>query len=136
MIFPDAFIPIAEETGHIRQLTQWVIEETIREQQKLKAEGFDLPISINVSGRQLSDSSFAQWAISTVSTAKARLCFEITETGVIGDPEKALRIVNLFRDTGISISIDNYGAGLSSLSYLKQIPANELKIDKSFILSL
>lgn len=135
-ILPDAFIPIAEETGHIRQLTQWVVEEAIREQEKLKEAGFDLPISVNVSGRQLCDSSFAQWAISTVSMANAKLCFEITETAVFGDPAKALHIINLFRDTGISISIDDYGAGLSSLSYLKQIPANELKIDKSFILSL
>jgi len=55
---------------------------------------------------------------------------------VINDPEKALRIINLFRSTGIGVSIDDYGAGLSSLSYLKQIPANELKIDKSFILTL
>jgi diguanylate cyclase len=66
----------------------------------------------------------------------ARLCFEITETAVINDPEKALRIINLFRATGIGISIDDYGAGLSSLSYLKQIPANEMKTDKSFILTL
>jgi EAL domain-containing protein (putative c-di-GMP-specific phosphodiesterase class I) len=69
-------------------------------------------------------------------TDGARLCFEVTETAVINDPEKALRIDNLSRSSGISISIDDYGAGLSSLSYLKQIPANELKIDKSFILSM
>jgi EAL domain-containing protein (putative c-di-GMP-specific phosphodiesterase class I) len=69
-------------------------------------------------------------------TDGARLCFGITETAVINDPDKALRIINLFRSPGISISIDDYGADLSSLSYLKQIPANELKIDKSFILSM
>lgn len=135
-IFPDDFIQVAEETGHIRQLTEWVVSQAITDQQGLKRNGFDLPISVNVSGRQLNDESFALWAIGKVKSSGARLCFEITETAVISDPEKALRIINLFRATGIGISIDDYGAGLSSLSYLKQIPANELKIDKSFILTL
>jgi EAL domain-containing protein (putative c-di-GMP-specific phosphodiesterase class I)/GGDEF domain-containing protein len=135
-IFPDDFIPIAEETGHIRQLTEWVVTQAIEDQRILKLKGFDLPISVNVSGRQLNEESFALWAIGKVKFSGAKLCFEITETAVINDPEKALRIINLFRSTGIGISIDDYGAGLSSLSYLKQIPANELKIDKSFILTL
>jgi diguanylate cyclase len=135
-IFPDHFIPIAEETGHIRQLTEWVVSRAIEDQQMLKANGFDLPISVNISGRQLNEDSFALWALGKVKSSGARLCFEITETAVINDPEKALRIINLFRNSGIGISIDDYGAGLSSLSYLKQIPANELKIDKSFILSM
>lgn len=135
-IFPDEFIPVAEETGHIRQLTEWVVSQAIEDQRTLKLRGFDLPISVNVSGRQLNEESFALWAIGKVKSSGAKLCFEITETAVINDPEKALRIINLFRSTGIGISIDDYGAGLSSLSYLKQIPANELKIDKSFILTL
>jgi len=135
-IMPDDFTPVAEETGHIRQLTEWVVSQAIHDQAVLKMRGFDLPISVNVSGRQLNDESFALWAIGKVKSSGAKLCFEITETAVINDPEKALRIINLFRQTGIGISIDDYGAGLSSLSYLKQIPANELKIDKSFILTL
>lgn len=135
-IFPDEFIPVAEETGHIRQLTEWVVSQAIEDQRTLKLKGYDLPISVNVSGRQLNEESFALWAIGKVKSSGAKLCFEITETAVINDPEKALRIINLFRSTGIGISIDDYGAGLSSLSYLKQIPANELKIDKSFILTL
>lgn len=135
-IMPDSFIPVAEETGHIRQLTEWVVTRAILDQRTLKARGFDLPVSVNISGRQLNEDSFAMWAIGKVKAAGANLCFEITETAVINDPEKALRIINLLRATGIAISIDDYGAGLSSLSYLKQIPANELKIDKSFILKL
>jgi EAL domain-containing protein (putative c-di-GMP-specific phosphodiesterase class I) len=135
-IFPDNFIPIAEEIGHVRQLTEWVVSRAIEDQMRLARAGFDLPISVNISGRQLNDESFALWAIGKVKSSGAKLCFEITETAVINDPEKALRIINLFRNTGIGISIDDYGAGLSSLSYLKQIPANELKIDKSFILAM
>lgn len=135
-IGPDNFIPVAEETGHIRQLTEWVIIRAIEDQRILRARGFDLPVSVNISGRQLNESSFAMWAIGKVKSSGANLCFEITETAVINDPEKALRIINLLRATGIGISIDDYGAGLSSLSYLKKIPAHELKIDKSFILTL
>ncbi len=135
-IFPDTFIPLAEETGHIRELTEWVILRAIEDQRALLRNGHDLPISVNISGRQLNDESFALWAIGKVRASKARLCFEITETAVISDAEKALRLINLFRASGISIAIDDYGAGLSSLSYLKQIPAHELKIDKSFILTL
>ena len=135
-IFPDNFIPLAEETGHIRQLTEWVVVKAIEDQLALRRNGFDLPISVNISGRQLNEESFAIWAIGKIRGAGAKLCFEITETAVIGDPDKALRIINLFRGAGISISIDDYGAGLSSLSYLKQIPAHELKIDKSFILTV
>ncbi|MFN3314176.1 MAG: putative bifunctional diguanylate cyclase/phosphodiesterase, partial [Hyphomonas sp.] len=135
-IFPDMFIPLAEETGHIHQLTEWVITRAIDDQRQMQAAGFDLPVSVNISGRQMNDESFALLAIGKVHGAKARLCFEITETAVIGDSEKALRLINLFRQAGIRISIDDYGAGLSSLSYLKQIPAQELKIDKSFILPL
>ncbi len=136
MIAPDQFIPIAEETGHIRQLTEWVVQRAIEDQRLLEAGGFSLPVSVNVSGRQICDDSFAMWAIGIVKNARAKLCFEITETAVIDDPTRALAIIGLFRQAGISISIDDYGAGLSSLSYLKQIPANELKIDKSFILTL
>lgn len=135
-ILPDSFIPLAEETGHIRQLTEWVVFQAIEDQKALRRSGFDLPISVNISGRQLSDDGFALWAIGKVRGAGARLCFEITETAVISDPEKALSLIHLFRGAGISISIDDYGAGLSSLSYLKQIPAHELKIDKSFILEI
>ncbi|OYW87864.1 MAG: hypothetical protein B7Z22_03615, partial [Hyphomonas sp. 32-62-5] len=135
-ISPDSFIPLAEETGHIRQLTEWVVLQAIEDQKTLRRNGFDLTISVNISGRQLSDDGFALWAIGKVRSGGARLCFEITETAVISDPDKALSIIHLFRSTGISISIDDYGAGLSSLSYLKQIPAHELKIDKSFVLEI
>ncbi|ABI76228.1 putative diguanylate cyclase [Hyphomonas neptunium ATCC 15444] len=135
-IYPDTFIPLAEETGHIRQLTEWVVIQAIEDQRALRQNGYELPISVNISGRQLNEDSFALWAIGKIRSSGAKLCFEITETAVISDPDKALRLINLFRAAGISISIDDYGAGLSSLSYLKQIPAHELKIDKSFILTV
>ncbi|HEY0599939.1 bifunctional diguanylate cyclase/phosphodiesterase [Brevundimonas sp.] len=135
-VSPDVFVVMAEETGHIRPLTEWVIHQAIHDQAELRRAGHDLTVSVNVSGRLLSDESFADFALAAVKASGARLCFEITETAVVGNPEAALRILDRFAEAGISVSLDDYGSGLSSLTYLKQIRADELKIDKSFVLGL
>ncbi|MGZ9098858.1 MAG: EAL domain-containing protein [Brevundimonas sp.] len=135
-VSPDLFIGMAEETGHIRPLTEWAIGRAIADQKILAAAGHALTVSVNISGRLLSDESFADFALAAVAASRADLCFEITETAVMDNPEMALRIVNRFAEAGIAVSLDDYGAGLSSLTYLKQIRADELKIDKSFILGL
>ena len=135
-IRPDLFVGMAEETGHIRPLTDWTLQRVIRDQQTMRAAGHDLYVAVNISGRLLGDETFARAAIDTVLTADARMCFEITETAVIDNPDVALRIIDAFTAAGIEVSIDDYGSGLSSLAYLKQIRAQELKIDKAFILTL
>ncbi|HYC98988.1 bifunctional diguanylate cyclase/phosphodiesterase [Brevundimonas sp.] len=135
-VSPDVFVVMAEETGHIRPLTEWVIHQAIHDQAELGRAGHDLMMSVNVSGRLLSDESFADFALAAVKASGARLCFEITETAVVGNPEVALHLLDRFAEAGISVSLDDYGSGLSSLTYLKQIRADELKIDKSFILGL
>jgi len=135
-VSPDLFIGMAEETGHIRPLTEWAIGRAIEDQRTLAAAGHDLQMSVNISGRLLSDEAFADIAVAAVAESGARLCFEITETAVMTNPEIALRIVDRFADAGIAVSLDDYGSGLSSLAYLKQIRADELKIDKAFILGL
>lgn len=133
---PDLFVGMAEETGHIRALTDHVLGQAIQDQARLRAAGHDLPMSVNISGRLVDDDEFAEYAIAVVTAAGARMCFEITETAVIGNPEAALRVLDRLAKAGISISIDDYGAGLSSLAYLKQIRADELKIDKAFVMTL
>ena len=133
---PDLFVGMAEETGHIRALTEWVLSRAIEEQSILAAAGHDLLVSVNLSGRLLNDTEFANIAMAMIARAGARICFEITETAVMENPELALKLIDAFVAAGISISIDDYGAGLSSLTYLKQIRADELKIDKSFILAI
>ncbi len=133
---PDLFVSMAEETGHIRALTEWVLSRAIEEQQLLAAAGHDLLISVNLSGRLLNDADFARIALDMIARAKARICFEITETAVMENPDLALKLIDEFAAAGIGISIDDYGAGLSSLTYLKQIRADELKIDKSFIFAI
>lgn len=135
-VSPDLFIGMAEETGHIRPLTEWAIRRAVADQKTMAEAGQALMVSVNISGRLLSDESFADFALAEVAASGADLCFEITETAVMDNPELALRIVARFAEAGIAVSLDDYGAGLSSLTYLKQIRADELKIDKSFILGL
>ena len=136
LLGPDRFIPMAEETGHIAALTEWVLARAIEEQALLRHEGHDIAVSINLSGRLLGDVHFAETALDLARGARGKLCFEITETAVIDNPEMALEVIDRFAANGIGISIDDYGVGLSSLAYLKQIRADELKIDKAFVLKI
>jgi len=133
---PDMFIPLAEETGHIRALTDCVLLKAIEHQAVLQRAGHDLEVSVNISGRLLCDAEFAEVALAMAATAQGRLCFEVTETAIMDEPQRALAHIERFAQAGVGVSIDDYGAGLSSLAYLKQIRADELKIDKAFILSL
>lgn len=136
MVPPDVFISMAEDTGHIRALTEWVLDQAIADQKVMRAAGRDLTVSVNISGRLMDDAEFTAYALERIKAADAKLCFEITETAVIDNPELALMIVERLVEAGVGISIDDYGSGLSSLTYLKQIRATELKIDKSFITAL
>ena len=136
LVPPDAFIAMAEETGNIRALTDFVLSLAIAQQAQLKAQGFDLAISVNMSGRLVGDSEFAEAALAMARQAQGELCLEITETAVITNPQLALAHIERFADAGLKISIDDYGAGLSSLAYLKLIKANELKIDKAFVIGI
>ena len=136
LIGPNDFIGLAEEHGQMRRITEWVIRQTLIEQRSLAACGHELDFNVNISARVLPDRDFAEWALATVRGASGPIGFEITETAMIADPEGALRNLHLFADAGIKISIDDYGAGLSSLAYLKQLPAKELKIDRMFISGL
>lgn len=133
LIPPDLFVPMAEETGHVRALTEWALRQTVADQKQLSQVGWPLALSVNVSGRLIGDADFAQAAIAIVREAPHEICFEITETAVIDNPAMALKNIELFAANGVKIAIDDYGSGLSSLSYLKQLPAHELKIDKVFV---
>jgi EAL domain-containing protein (putative c-di-GMP-specific phosphodiesterase class I) len=135
-IAPDLFVPMAEETGHIRVLTEWVLERAIADQKAMANAGWPITLAVNISARLLSDSEFAKRAEALARGAAHQLCFEITETAVIDNPGAALENIELFAAGGVHIAIDDYGSGLSSLAYLKQLPAHELKIDKLFIQSI
>ena len=136
LIAPDRFIPMAEETGHIGALTEWVLARALEEQALLRHDGHELTVSVNLSGRLLGDAGFAAVALEMLRGARGAMCFEITETAVIDNPQIGFKTIDRFKAAGIGISIDDYGSGLSSLAYLKQIRADELKIDKAFVLKI
>jgi EAL domain-containing protein (putative c-di-GMP-specific phosphodiesterase class I)/GGDEF domain-containing protein len=137
MIPPDRFVGLAEETGLIDDLTRWVVRRAIEDRARLAARGHPLSVHVNLSGNMVADEGFAAWLLDEISRIPAgALGLEITETAVIHEPETALRNLQAFADAGLVIAIDDYGSGLSSLSYLKQLPAHELKIDRLFISQL
>ncbi|MDZ7587739.1 MAG: GGDEF domain-containing phosphodiesterase [Parasphingorhabdus sp.] len=132
----DKLVAAAEASGAIYDLTRWVIGQAMQDQNSLIEQGFEISIYINLSGALVADTEFCRWAIDPLTRANGTFGFEITETAVIDDPERALANLELFSAAGIKIAIDDYGTGLSSLAYLKQLPANELKIDRMFISGL
>ncbi|HQN49730.1 MAG TPA: EAL domain-containing protein [Phenylobacterium sp.] len=136
MLRPDLFIPMAEETGHIRALTDWCLRQAIVDQKLMAEAGHEIEVAINVSGRLLGDPEFADLVEILAPQACGKLIFEITETAVIENPDLALTILDRFKAAGVDISIDDFGSGLSSLAYLKQIRGHELKIDRSLVVDL
>jgi EAL domain-containing protein (putative c-di-GMP-specific phosphodiesterase class I) len=136
LVLPGEFIQAAEQSGAIGELTLWTLDRVLQDQRALAQAGYDIPIFVNISGVLLPDSQFVEDACAVLGGNGARVGFEITETAVIRDPEGAIRHLQRFADIGVAIAIDDYGAGLSSLAYLKQLPATELKIDKLFVTQL
>ena len=133
MIFPDVFISMAEETGHIRALTEWVVRQAVADQRALAEVGHRVDVAVNISGRILGEPDFVDFVAEALKPAVGQICFEITETAVIENPDMALKMLDRFADLGVSIAIDDFGAGLSSLAYLKRIRGHELKIDRSIV---
>ncbi|MEP9404019.1 EAL domain-containing protein [Sphingomonas sp. VNH70] len=136
LILPGSFIEMAERCLEIGQLTLWTLGQAVADQRALAAAGHDFPLFVNISGVLLSDESFVAEACALIERGNARIGIEITETAVIRDPETAIANLKRMAAIGVRLAIDDYGAGLSSLSYLKRLPARELKIDKSFITEL
>ncbi len=135
-IAPNDFIGTAEHSGDIVALTHWTLDRAIEDQGILAARGIILDMSINLSAGLVSDRRFLHEAIRRVERRAGRLSLEITETAIIDDPDAALAGLAMLTEAGIDLSIDDYGAGMSSLTYLKRVPARELKIDRLFAAEL
>jgi diguanylate cyclase (GGDEF)-like protein/PAS domain S-box-containing protein len=135
-IRPDIFIPIAEESGQINAVGSWVLN-TVAEQMKrwqTQVAGFP-PIALNISSGQLRDSEFREQYVAILKKndiAVELIELELTETGMMEDPEKCLEELAHFHDLGVKLSIDDFGTGYSSLDYLRRLPMHLLKIDQSF----
>jgi diguanylate cyclase (GGDEF)-like protein len=139
LVAPLSFIPFAERTGFIRVLTGWMIEHGAAALHQLHAEGRKLKLSINLSTRDLLDQDLPPKLEQTLrqhSMDPSMLCLEITESAIMDDPQRALATLERLHGMGLKLSIDDFGTGYSSLAYLKRLPVDELKIDKSFVLSM
>jgi diguanylate cyclase (GGDEF)-like protein len=139
MVSPGEFIPLAERTGSIQILTAWVIEEVVRQLHEWNSRGLHMQVSLNISAEDLGSLQLAERVAALLAgqaVAAEQLVFEITESAVMQDPERALEVLHSLRNCGIHLSVDDFGTGYSSLAQLKRMPVQELKIDQSFIREL
>ena len=137
IISPMAFIPPAERYGMMPRIDRWVIEEVFKEYAELQAKNFSLySFSINLSGTSLSDqklSSYIEELFIRYQVPYQSICFEVTETAAVANLNTALEFINKMRALGCKFSLDDFGSGLSSFSYLQNIPVDYLKIDGSLV---
>ena len=136
LIPPVEFIPFAEQTGAIRLITRWVVATAMAQARDWIDRGLVIKMSLNISARDLLDTDFSSFVSNCLQEAgvePSMICMEITESALMEDPIKARRTVEELHELGLSISIDDYGTGYSSLAYVKNLPVNELKIDREFI---
>jgi diguanylate cyclase (GGDEF)-like protein len=138
LLSPAAFIPFAEQTGFIRRLTRWALDRAIAQGAAWHRAGRPLSLAVNISADDIDlrlDSRIAA-LLTRHQLPPSLLTIELTESGFIGDPERALRILTALSALGVNLSIDDFGTGYSSLSLLVRMPVHEMKIDRSFILGL
>ncbi len=133
---PDSFIPLAEKNDHIADMTLFVLQRTLRDLSQWHAAGTEVKAAVNISARLLTSQVFfeaVRAALAESETSASHLIFEVTESATMADPSAALRALEGYRQMGIMISLDDYGTGQSTLTYLKTLPIGELKIDRSFV---
>lgn len=136
IITPDEFIPLAERCNLIDKLTHWVLDEALRQCHQWKQNGLNLSVAVNLSARNLLDANLASQveALLTKWQIPAKqLKLEVTESMIMSDPEAAIHTLNRLNIMGIPLSVDDYGTGYSSLAYIKKLPIQEIKIDRTFV---
>lgn len=139
LMMPDEFIPLAERTGLLRQLSRWVLKHTLDQAAVWHESGIEIEMAVNISPSTLLDPELPDTITGLLASYKlprGTITLEITETSIVKDPELAMEVLLRLADMGIKISIDDFGTGYSSLSYLKKMPASEVKIDKSFVMDM
>ena len=139
LVPPMQFIPFAEQTGFVRHLTLWMFEEVARLLADPRTQGLPLRVSVNLSTRDLLDPELSHRLADILvrhGVPASAFCLEITESAIMDDPQRAEAMLNRLSEQGFKLSIDDFGTGYSSLAYLKRLPVDELKIDKSFVMGM
>ncbi len=139
IISPGLFVPLAESTGVIRELTAFVLRQAAADVARLNAMGTPIRIAVNVSAADIGSMSFIDDVLEVIRESgidAGNLTLEVTESAIISCPKIAIAVLTALRGHGVEIAIDDYGTGQSTLSYLKQLPVDELKIDQTFVTSL
>ena len=138
LLYPGAFLPAAEQTELVEPLTAWVLETALRTLPSLDPTG-KLALAVNISARSLTRIHFAEEVLAAIAASGIdpdRVILEVTETALLSDPARAAATLSALSTAGVRISIDDFGAGQTSLGYLAQLPVSELKIDKAFVLAM
>lgn len=139
LLTPDKFIPLAERTGLIRDLTTYVIRTALAQCREWRERGIELGVAVNISGQDLLDTELptrVHQLLAEIGVEPNRLELEITENTVLTDPARARAVLERLTELGVRVAIDDFGSGNSSLGYLKRLPVEILKIDKSFVLGM
>lgn len=135
----DNLILAAEQSGLIKPITRWLLQQALQMRDRLLLEGLNLNLSINISPNNLREADFLSFVRDTMQhypRHKGKILLELTESSMMRDPQNALQTLNQLATEGFPVSIDDFGSGYSSLSYIKQLPATEVKIDRSLIKDL
>jgi diguanylate cyclase len=139
LVGPDEFIPLAQQTGLIKPLTLYVLEEALGQCHSWQREGMRLGVAVNLSVRNLLDAEFPEQVrrlLDKHNVDPGQLELEITESIVLSDPVRTKRVLDKLSAMGVTLSIDDFGTGYSSLAYLSQLPVDEIKIDRSFVMNM
>ena len=138
-VAPELIIDTAEKMGLINEVSYWIIDKAIAECARCTGDGHPFNVAINLSVQNLRDDNLNSKVLEIIEhhqVSPARITFEITESAMMTNPEQSIEMLNLLSLIGVRLSVDDYGTGFSSLAYLKQLPVDELKIDKSFVIEM
>jgi EAL domain-containing protein (putative c-di-GMP-specific phosphodiesterase class I)/CHASE2 domain-containing sensor protein len=133
---PDSFVPLAERHDRIRPLTAYVLDRALADAAEWRARGHSVSVAVNISSLLVASPDFFEAVVAATKRddfVPGGLIFEVTESAALSDPESAVQALHAFRAMGIKVSLDDYGTGQSTLSYLQQLPLDELKIDRRFV---
>ena len=136
LLYPDAFLPVVEQSGLMNAVTRLVLESAVLQLASWRAAGLDISVAVNLSASDLLDESLAEriaGLLAEHAVPATALELEITESVIMIDPKRAREVLEALRALGLRIAVDDYGTGYCALAYLRDLPIDELKIDRSFI---